>query len=410
MDTDLIAEIYVKLALAIDQHRHGYVDSYYGPLEWKLQAEREGPRPLIELFHMADELAVAIDSTVWLDEQRHSYLIAEARAMQTILRLLLGEPMSLVEEVEGVYDITAAWVDEQNFEQARQELDDLLPAGGTLNERMVSRNWVLVVSQERLPALCQYIVSELRRRTRQRFSLPDDEALTLETPQVDEPWGGYHKYLGNYKSRVQINTRFPKQAVDLVSVLAHETYPGHHTEAAIKEAHLTRGLGRLEHSIILSNAPSCVLQEGIAMQAIYTVMDNDELADWYDNEIFPRAGLSGLDAHHELQITRARWKLEDAFGNIAFMLHEQGTSQAEAQAYIDRYVPESPENVREMIEFIKSPLWRAYAFTYTHGYRLLEELFFTRGERSLWFARLLSEPLTASMVRDWIDRGGEKSK
>jgi hypothetical protein len=403
MDPDLIAETYVKLALAIDQHRHGYVDSFYGPPEWKLQAEQTSLRPLDELFDLANDLAEAIDSATELDSQRRNYLRVETRAMVTTLRLLQGEPLSLAEEVEGVYDICPAWVDEHVFEQARRELDDLLPMSGTLNERMIRRSRVLEVPHERLPALSQYIVGELRKRTRQLFPIPEEETLALETPQVDEPWGGYHTYMGNYRSQVQINTSLPKQALELVSMLAHETYPGHHTEAVIKEARLTRGLRQLEHCLIMGNAPSCVIQEGIAMEAIHILMDKNELAEWYTNEIFPRAGLRGLDAQRELQINQVRWKLEEAFGNLAFLVHEQGASRAEALAYIDQYVPELPENVQAMIDFIQSPLWRAYAFTYTYGYRLLDQLLSNRGERLVWFTRLLSEPLTASMVKEWIN-------
>ena len=139
------------------------------------------------------------------------------------------------------------------------------------------------------------------------------------------------------------------------------------------------------------------------MQAINVVMDKNELADWCADEVFPRAGMSGVDARRVLQIIRTRWKLEGAFGNVAFMLHEYGASRVEAQAYIDQYVPELPENVQAMIDFIQLPLWRAYAFTYTHGYWLLEKLFSTRGDPLLWFNRLLTEPLTASMVKEWIN-------
>jgi len=34
-----IAERYVKLVLALGQHDRDYVDAYYGPPEWKQQAE-----------------------------------------------------------------------------------------------------------------------------------------------------------------------------------------------------------------------------------------------------------------------------------------------------------------------------------------------------------------------------------
>ncbi len=402
MVTDHLGERYTRLALAINQHRDGYVDSYFGPSEWQSAAKSRGPRPLSELEGEAGDLLASVAGASELDDQRRTYLYTEVKAMQTIIRLLLGESLTLDEEVAGVFDFKPTWVDESNFTQARQDLNELLPAGGTLNERMAARGKAQEVPEDRLTGLCHYVVNELRGRTKELFPLPEGEAVTLEKLKVDEPWGGYHQFNGDFHSQVQINARYPKQVLELLSMLAHETYPGHHTEASIKEDRLLRELGRYEHGLILSNAPSCVIQEGIAMQAIRVIMDQEALIDWCQAEIFPRADLSGLDAHREWLIYQARWKLEEAFGNVAFMLHDQGASREEALAYIACHVPEVPENVAAMIDFIMTPELRSYVFSYTYGYRLLERLFVKHGRPKSWFVRLLSEPVTPRMVEQWI--------
>ena len=38
---DGIAERYVKLVLALGQHDADYVDAFYGPVQWKVDAERQ---------------------------------------------------------------------------------------------------------------------------------------------------------------------------------------------------------------------------------------------------------------------------------------------------------------------------------------------------------------------------------
>jgi hypothetical protein len=43
---DPIAEAYIRLALSIDHHVPGCVDAYYGPEDWRIQAEADGPRPI----------------------------------------------------------------------------------------------------------------------------------------------------------------------------------------------------------------------------------------------------------------------------------------------------------------------------------------------------------------------------
>src|SRR5215467_9739621 len=40
-DLNIIAEKYVHLVLALGQHDPDYVDAFYGPAEWKTQAEKE---------------------------------------------------------------------------------------------------------------------------------------------------------------------------------------------------------------------------------------------------------------------------------------------------------------------------------------------------------------------------------
>ena len=39
MPMNTVAERYVKLVLAMGQHDPAYVDAYYGPPEWKAEAE-----------------------------------------------------------------------------------------------------------------------------------------------------------------------------------------------------------------------------------------------------------------------------------------------------------------------------------------------------------------------------------
>ena len=81
---------------------------------------------------------------------------------------------------------------------------------------------------------------------------------------TDQPWSGYNWFDGGRRSRVDINTDLPVRATDLIHVVAHETYPGHHLEHAWKEADLVDARGRLEASVLLINTPECLISEGLA--------------------------------------------------------------------------------------------------------------------------------------------------
>ena len=54
-DVNAVAERYAHLVLALGQHDPDYVDAFYGPAEWKTQAEKE-KKPLDAIGAEAAEL------------------------------------------------------------------------------------------------------------------------------------------------------------------------------------------------------------------------------------------------------------------------------------------------------------------------------------------------------------------
>src|ERR671924_300548 len=55
-----LAEQYVHLVLALGQHDPDYVDAFYGPAEWKTQAEKE-KKSLDAIGRVAAELTAALN-------------------------------------------------------------------------------------------------------------------------------------------------------------------------------------------------------------------------------------------------------------------------------------------------------------------------------------------------------------
>ena len=122
-----LGEDFVKIALAINEHLAGYVDSYFGPDDWTQEAKGAGKLPLHDLTEKIDHLANDISHTDGLDVQRKDFLARQVTAMQMSLRLLNGEKVSLAEEVHALYDVQPQWKDESNFEEAHRELDQVFP-------------------------------------------------------------------------------------------------------------------------------------------------------------------------------------------------------------------------------------------------------------------------------------------
>lgn len=397
--SDNIAERYIRLGLALGAHLPGYVDAYYGPLGWRSEIEAAGPRPVVGLAEEADDLARAI-AAAEMDAGRRDFLARQVRAMQCSLAALSGVTFGLADEAERLYDITPTWTDESVFAEAHHALADLLPPGDSLAERMATRRKALEIPVEQVRALLGEITAELRRRTRARFPLPEDESFEVQFVK-DQPWGGYNWYLGDCRSRIDINTDLPLRIAHLTGLLAHEGYPGHHTELANKELQLAQRRGWIEHTIALINSPSCVIAEGIATRALEVLMGEDERIAW-QAELFRRAGYAHLDARREHAIDETMRGLVGVGGNAAFLLHDRGAGDDEVVAYIQRWRLAMPEEARKTLAFLTAPRNRSYIFTYHYGGALLDALFAARGDRDAWFTRLLTEPVTPGRIRGWI--------
>jgi hypothetical protein len=135
-------------------------------------------------------------------------------------------------------------------------------------------------------------------------------------------------------------------------------------------------------------------------------MTDEEQIAWHAEELFPRAGFSHLDARREHTITANAadfGKLVGVGGNAAFLLHNQGASEEEVVAYLRQYRLLSVEEARKWADFLGNPLYRSYVFTYRYGAEMLDALFATQDDPDHWFARLLSEPVTASQIQAWIE-------
>ncbi len=244
------------------------------------------------------------------------------------------------------------------------------------------------------------MTERLRKLAHQKFNLPAEESFTMDFVS-NQPWGAYNNYLGNYRSLIQINTDQPIIVPDIPALIAHEGYPGHHTELSLKEEKLIRGRNYVEHVLTLINSPSCVIAEGIATSALDVILTDAELEDWYREELLPCAGLKDIDPKSIFARSAAMEKLRGLAGNAAFLLHDQNASPDEVSAYLQKYGLNTEKQAGQTIAFISNPLYRSYIFTYFVGYDLLKQLF-AKVDRDVYFKRLLEEPVTPSQIRKWI--------
>ncbi len=364
--TDVVPD-YLALGLRLGRHVDGLVDAYYGPPEIAAAVAAEDPVAPEELVADADALAAALAASD-LDPQRQGWLGDQLRGIRTYAAVLAGEEISYSDEVEGCYGVRPASIDEGTYRAAHDRLEELLPGDGSLRDRYDGwRTGRRIASGRMIPALTA-IAGLLRARTEQLLDLPAGESVVLEEVR-DEPWWAFNYYLGDLRSRVVVNADTLTTPLDLVMLAAHEVYPGHHTEHAVKEQLLIRDAGRLEEAIQLVPTPQAVLSEGIAETGLDLLLDAELRLEL--EELFASHGLVE-DIGLALEVGRARRPIGGLSVDAALIVHEHGGTIEEAKAFVERWGLRTPEQAAQSVRFVTDPTWRAYAITYSAGQDLCE--------------------------------------
>jgi hypothetical protein len=373
------ARRYVELGLRLGKHSDELVDSYYGP-DWGIDAEE--PRDPVVLAREAAELLDEVDDDPWL--------VGQVRALWAQARKLSGERLSYAEEGELVYGIEPRWHHEEAFRRAHVLLEEALPGGGELRDRLARWYESVAVPSGILEQALRDVAAELRRLARETIGLPEGEDFELELV-TDKRWLGYAEYLGGLRTHISVNTDLPFLASDLTNLTSHEIYGGHHTHHVWQEVELVQGRNQVEWTITLLWSPSAVIAEGIATTGPYIVAGKgQELAA----AVLERLGFE-YDAEVGARVTEARHLLWPGSANVAMLLHDRGASREVAREYAATWSLLPDERLDKAVDSqVRSPS-PVYQHCYWQGYELVDG--HVRGDakrfRQLLTARVLPSAL-----------------
>ncbi|BBY05310.1 DUF885 domain-containing protein [Mycobacterium noviomagense] len=401
MEPAALIREYLLLGLRFDRVEPGYVDAFTGDPGLR-RAARDEPTPdPRELARQAQRLLALLRDAQRIkgfDHARADYLRAHLRALACAGRKFAGERVGFVDEVHDYFDVHIGKGDVDSYRQAHARLDEVLGGAGPLAERMAAHRAAEEIPPQRLADCIGAFSSALRDRVRAEYPLADTETVDYEVVS-DKPWSGFNYYLGNYRSKVAVNADIKQLMSNLPRLVAHESYPGHHTEHCRKEAGLVKREGHAEHTIFLVNTPQCLMAEGLADLALYVAIG----PGWgrWAADIYADLGLR-FDGERAEAVAEASAPLMSVRQDAALMLHDEHRDADDVTDYLRRWLLVPEKRARQMLRFLCSPLWRAYTSTYVEGYRLLRAWLDDRPpgvslqER---FRRLLDEPLVPSSLR-----------
>jgi hypothetical protein len=368
-------ERYLRLGLQVGRHVEGIVDAYFGPPELAAEVDAEPPVAPRVLVSAAEAL---------LDELEDGWMRDQLLGLRTYSGVLAGESGSYADEVEGCYGVRPTHTDESELLAAHEQLEELLPGDGSLAERYARWEESSRVPEGQVERVMAAVIEEAR-------------AWTTRLVVRDKPWMAFCGYHGNLHSRIEVNVDLPQSALELLVLAMHETYPGHHAERCCKEHFLVRGRRQLEETIVLIPTPQSLVMEGIAGLAPLMVLEGDGAAALAD--VLGRAGIEH-DLEHDLAVRRAHEPCEWAEVNAALLLHDEGASEDDVRAYLERWAMMTPQYSAHVVRFLTEPTSRSYILTYPAGRSLCRAYVAGEPER---FRRLLTEQVR---VRDLIEARG----
>ncbi|MBD8506233.1 DUF885 domain-containing protein [Hoyosella sp. G463] len=407
--TDGLVNDYLRLGLRFDRIEEGFVDAYTGDPALRREVLDEPAPDPARLAAEARRLRANVDQSD-LPPQRREFISTHLRALECSGRKLAGEEGAFIDEVRDYFDVEIGLGDPDQYRQAHRDLDALLPGAGDIADRMRAHRASEEIPPERLEECVAAFSSALRDIVRTRFGLPASEQVVFDVV-TDKPWSGFNYYEGRFRSTVAINADLRQHTSSLPHLIAHEAYPGHHTEHCHKDIALVEQ-GQAEQTIFLVNTPQCLMAEGLADLALRAAT-GEQWGTWAQ-EIYADLGIR-FDGERAQRIATAASGLLTVRQDAAIMLHDRHADADEVAAFLQRWLLITPQRSRQTLRFLTSPLWRAYVSTYVEGYQLLRDWLRLdvastpepgqagKGER---FARLLDEPLLPGALRADLARAG----
>src|SRR5213082_2491375 len=421
-----VAERYVHLVLALGQHDPDYVDAFYGPAEWKAQAEKE-KKSLdaigAEAAELSPTLAKTPDAATSGDEMfklRREYLQKQISALAARVRMLKGEKLKFDNESRALYDAVALTFPDSHFDQIIAQLDAKIPGkgpssprdesvrsadrtGGSLWERYEMWRKPFLIPKEKLDTVFQLAIKECRARTLAHIALPPNESFTVEYV-TNKPLCGYNWYQGNFHSVIQVNTDLPIFIDRAVDLAAHEGYPGHHVYNSLLEKNLVRDRGWMEFSVYALFSPQSLIAEGTANFGRDVAFPTKTERMKFEKEVlFPAAGIDSKRADKYYAVQDLMKDLSYAGNEAARRLINGEIDENAAAQWLQKYAVMEPARAQQRVKFIQR--YRSYVINYNLGEdmvrRYIEKRSGTDPEKR-WseFGKLLASPRLPSGLQE----------
>jgi hypothetical protein len=391
---------FLLLALRIGKHINGYVDFYIGPENLKQLVENESKISPNKLIKDSNALLKKLE-TQRFDKQRENYIEKLLLAMKTSTEILNGAKYSFKDKFLKLYDVSLKSFDESEVNGLKEEYNMAYVGSGSLEARMEKLREQRKVPESDVFVLFKKALKIVKDRTNELFPnlLPVNEHINIElignyNNEHKAKWSYYNWYQGNYTSRIEVNQKYNMYWSSLLSAAAHEGYPGHHSEFAVKEYYLFHKNEQFEHSILLLNSPTLIISEGIANTALNVLFSyRDQAKISLEEFCFYKHEESPLDIL--IKQYNVKRKINQFIYNLAYHALLDEWSKDKITQYANSLEIFSKKEIHNRLKLINDPVHSTTSLSYFLGSKLIINKF---GEfpPAKNFIKLLTNPILPS--------------
>ena len=368
-------EDFLLLALRIDKHIKGYVDFYIGPENLKQSVKNESITSPNKLLNDSQYLLKQLD-TQGFKKQREQYIKKLLIAMKTSTEVLNGAEIPFRDKFLKLYDVSLQACEESELTDLKEEFNIAYEGSGSLGERLSKLREQRKIPKSDVYVLYKKALKIVKNRTEELFPnlLPSKEQIDIELigeKNINKAkWSYYNWYLGNYKSRIEVNPNYNMYWSSILDAAAHEGYPGHHTEFVVKEYRLYHRNSQFEHSLLLLNSPTLIISEGIANTALNTLFSYRNQAEISLKEFCSNKN-EDTPLNTLIKQYSVKRKLERFSYNLAYHALLDKWSDKKLIQYASNFEIFSKEDIYNRMKLLKNPVYSTTGFSYFSGSKLI---------------------------------------
>ena len=317
---------------------------------------------------------LATDAAALAAAAESSWLRVQARALAEAARAAAGQEANL----EVIVDASVPPIDDT----AVARLEDLLPAGRSLVERLAADEAATRLPRRALQSVADRLLELLRRRSSEDLDLPADHRLEV---RVDEgaagPWS-VRLESSSQPARLVLNASVAWTADGLIRAISSYGYPGRHLVRLMRPA-----------SAEWSPSPEATVESGLAAVGIEVLLADHELA--HELERIGRAAGVEWDGARIVAVRHALDDLAPAYAAAAV------GDRVDARRRL-LSVGADPRAADALVAAWRDPLARAGTLATAAGPPLVRAWMAAVGQTA-GLQRLLGERLVPAMLRAEIN-------